>query len=155
MTEEKIKLKSLIRFHSANKINNYNRAGGKGEKKKKVKKKSKRAYTTGQNLRIINVFLSHCSQSAFPRWESSPCDRLLHNPKTPAPSCCTFQGTWVPVQGMYGCGKDYLILIPFRLPQISCFTLSLKCFSSDSDNCPDVGIGPLLQFLHPPRAGPS
>ena len=33
-----------------------------------------------------------------------------------------------------------LILIPFRLPQISCFTLSLKCFSSDSDNCPDVGI---------------
>ena len=55
---------------------------------------------------------------------------------------------------MYGCGKDCLILIPFRLPQISCFTLSLKWFSSDSDNCPDVGIGPLLQFPHPPRAGP-
>ena len=29
-------------------------------------------------------------------------------------------------------GKDCLILIPFRLPQISCFTLSFKCFSSDS-----------------------
>ena len=55
---------------------------------------------------------------------------------------------------MYGCGKDHLILIPFRLPQISCFTLSLKCFSSDSDNCPDTGIGPLLQFPHPLRAGP-
>ena len=55
---------------------------------------------------------------------------------------------------MYGCGKDYLILIPFRLPQISCFTLSLKCFPSDSDNCPDVGIGPLLQFPYPLRAGP-
>ena len=41
-------------------------------------------------------------------------------------------------------GKDSLILIPFRLPQISCFTLSLKCFSSDSDNCPDVGIRSLL-----------
>ena len=54
---------------------------------------------------------------------------------------------------MYGC-KDCLILIPFRLPQISCFTLSLKCFSSDSDNCPDVGIRPLLQFPHLPRAGP-
>ena len=26
--------------------------------------------------------------------------------------------------GMYGCGKDCLILIPFRLPLISCFTLS-------------------------------
>ena len=55
---------------------------------------------------------------------------------------------------MYGCGKDCLILIPFKLPQISCFTLSLKCFSSDSDNCPDVGIGTLLQFPHLPRAGP-
>ena len=47
-----------------------------------------------------------------------------------------------------------LILIPFRLPQISCFTLSLKCFSSDSDSCPNVRIRPLLQFPHFPRAGP-
>ena len=30
------------------------------------------------------------------------------------------------------------------LPQMSCFTLSLKCFSSDSDNGPGVGIRPLL-----------
>ena len=55
---------------------------------------------------------------------------------------------------MYGCGKDCLSLIPFTLPQINCFTLSLKCFFSDSDNCPDVRIRPLLQFPHPPRAGP-
>ena len=48
---------------------------------------------------------------------------------------------------MYGCGEDCLVLIPFRLPQISCYPLSLKCFSSDSDNCPDAGIGSLLQFL--------
>ena len=80
---------------------------------------------------------------------------LLHSPQTPAPSHCTFQGTCIPVQGIYGCSKDCLILIPFRLPQISCFTLSLKCFSSDSDNCPDVGIGPLLQFPHQPRVGPT
>ena len=40
------------------------------------------------------------------------------------------------------------------LPQISCFTLSFTCFSSDSDSCPSVVIGPLLQFPHPPRAGP-
>ena len=46
------------------------------------------------------------------------------------------------------------MLIPFRLPQISCFTLSLKCFSSDPDNCSNVGIKPLLQFPHPLRAGP-
>ena len=37
MTEGKKKLKSLIRFHSANKMDNYNR-GGKMEEKKKVKK---------------------------------------------------------------------------------------------------------------------
>ena len=55
---------------------------------------------------------------------------------------------------MHGCSKDCLFLIPFRLPQISCSTLSLNCFSSDSDNCPDVGIGPLLQFSHLLRAGP-
>ena len=55
---------------------------------------------------------------------------------------------------MYGCGKDCLILVPFRLPQIYCFTLSLKCVSSDSDNCPTVAIRPLLQFPQPPRAGP-
>ena len=55
---------------------------------------------------------------------------------------------------MYGCCKDCLILIPLRLPQVSCFTLSLKCFSSDSDNCTDVGIRLLLQFSHSLRAGP-
>ena len=55
---------------------------------------------------------------------------------------------------MFGCSKDSLILIPFRLPQISCFTLSLKCSSSDSDNWPTVGIRCLLQFPHPLGAGP-
>ena len=64
---------------------------------------------------------------------------LLHNPQTPAPSHCNFHGTCVPVQGLYGCGKDCLILILFWLPQISCFTLSLKCFSSDIDSCPQSG----------------
>ena len=49
---------------------------------------------------------------------------------------------------MYGCGKDFLILIPFRLPQISCFTLSLKCFSYHSDDCPE-DEWPVLQFPDP------
>ena len=43
--------------------------------------------------------------------------------------------------------------IPFKLPQISCFTLSLKCFSSDSDNCPDVGTWPVSVL--PPTEGRS
>ena len=53
---------------------------------------------------------------------------LLHNPQIPAPSHCTFQGTCIPDPVMYGCSKDYLILVPFRLPQTSCFTPSLKMF---------------------------
>ena len=69
-------------------------------------------------------------------------------------SHCPFQETQVPAQHMYGCSKDCLILIPCRLPQISCFTLSLKCFSSDSDSYPPVGVRPLLQFPHPLRVGP-
>ena len=62
--------------------------------------------------------------------------------------------TSVPVQSMYGCSMDCLILILFRLPQVNCFTFSLKCLPFDSDNCPDLGIGPLLQFSHRPKAGP-
>ena len=34
------------------------------------------------------------------------------------------------------------------------FHLSLKCFSSDLDSCPDVGVRPLLPFPHLLRAGP-
>ena len=64
-----------------------------------------------------------------------------------------FRGS-MSLSGTYGCSKDCLILIPFRLPQISYFIPSLKCFSSDSDNCPHVGIRPLVQFSHLLRAGP-
>ena len=47
-----------------------------------------------------------------------------------------------------------VILTPFRLPQINFFTLSFKCFSSEPNSCPDIGIGPLLQFPHLLRTGP-
>ena len=63
-------------------------------------------------------------------------------------------GDLLPCPGCIRLWQEPLVLIVFRLPQISCFTLSLNYFSSDSDSCPDVGIGPLLQFPHPPRAGP-
>ena len=96
--------------------------------------------------------LPHIPASRSSTVNSSP--RPGITPHSPNSSRCTFQGTFVPVWGTSGCGKDCLIFIPFRLPQVSCFTLSLKCFSYDSDNCPDVGIRPLLQFPHPPRAGP-
>ena len=57
----KKKLKSLIRFHSANKINNYNRGGKKGKKKK-----SKRIYRASQNIRIIDVFLESLLSESSP-----------------------------------------------------------------------------------------
>ena len=52
VTEDK-KIKSLIGFLSANKIDNYNGAGGRGKKEKK----SKRIYQKNQKIRIINIFL--------------------------------------------------------------------------------------------------
>ena len=94
------------------------------------------------------------SQFLSPQSTAALTARPLHHPQTPASSCWAFQGTSVPVRGTYVFSKDCLILIPFRLPQVSCFTFGLKCFSSDSDHCSDVGIGPLLQFPHPLRAGP-
>ena len=56
----KKKLKSLVRFHSVNKIDNYNRE--QGERKKKIQ----RIYRTSQNIRIINVFLELLLSESFP-----------------------------------------------------------------------------------------
>ena len=85
---------------------------------------------------------------------SSPCPGIAAQSLNSSSQLLHFIGACVPVQSLHGCHKDCLILIPFRLQQTSCFTLSLKCFSSDSGNCPNVGIRPPLQFSHQPRAGP-
>ena len=97
------------------------------------------------------------SPLAFPRsvsLQSNNCPLPGIVPQPLNSSCCAFQGTSVTVQSMYGCGKDCQILIPFRLPQIGCFTLSLKCFSFNSDNCPAVGVRSLPQLPYLPKAGP-
>ena len=95
---------------------------------------------------------------------SPPLDPSLHSQQQPSPwDCSIIPKFQLPVAApSRGCAslsryawlQQGLILILFRPPQISCFTLSLKCFSSDSDNCPAVGIRPLLQFPHPLRVGP-
>ena len=70
MTEKKKKkLKSLIGFYSANKIDNYNGAGGKGKKKKKIQKilqnKSKQknnecfSWVTAVSVRVLSLAGSH------------------------------------------------------------------------------------------------
>ena len=62
LTEKKEKkLKSLIRFHSANKIN-CNRGG----KRRVGRKKSKRIYRKSQNIRVINFFLESLLSESFP-----------------------------------------------------------------------------------------
>ena len=97
---------------------------------------------------------------------SHPLNPSLHSQQQPSPwDCSTIPKLQLPAVvpfrgpasylGSVGVSKVCLILIPFRLPLISCFTPSLKCFFSDSDSCPDVGIGPLLQLPRPLRSSPT
>ena len=95
---------------------------------------------------IPSVHLSAVNNSSHPGiapQSLSSSSQLLH-----------LLGHLLPCPGYIWLRRGLLILIVFRLPHISCFTLSLKYFSSDSDNCPAVGIRPLLQFPHLLRAGP-
>jgi len=62
--KKKKNLKSLVRFHSAKKINNYKRGGIK-EKEEEEEENSKRIYRTSHNLRIINVFLESMLSESF------------------------------------------------------------------------------------------
>ena len=88
----------------------------------------------------------HSQQQPF----SGDCSTI---PKFQFPGLC-LPGDLCACLGYVWQQQSSLILIPFRLPQVSCFTLSLKCFSSDSDSCPSVGIRPLLQFPHLLKASP-
>ena len=105
--------------------------------------------STGNTLHNL---LPHIPSICLSAVNSSPHPGSHLNPWISTPSQWTFQGTKIPVLGMYGCTKDYLILIPSRLPQINCFTL--KCFSSDLENCHNVEIRPLLHFPLPRTGGP-
>ena len=96
---------------------------------------------------------------------SNPLHPSLHSQQRPSPwDCSTIPKLHSQALGLPGdphsclcvCGRSKvcLLLIPFGLPQTSRFTLSLKCLSSDADNCLDVRTGPLVQFSDPLRAGP-
>ena len=69
--------------------------------------------------------LSLCSQQQPSPWDCSTI------PKLQLPAAVPSRGP-ASLSRVYGCHKDCLILILFMLQQIICFTLSLKCFSSDS-----------------------
>ena len=98
--------------------------------------------------------LPHVSLVCLSAVNSSPCPGIAPQSLHSCFQLLCLLGELCPCPGYCGYSNDCLILIPFTLPQISSFALSLKCFSSDSDSCPAVGIGPLLQFPHPLRAGP-
>ena len=94
------------------------------------------AFPTTISSHIPPVVLSMVNSSPrhrIPPQSLNSSSQLLPLPGNPH-SCLGYVWLW---QGLS-------VLIPFRLLQITCFTLSLKCFSSDSDSCPDEGIRPLL-----------
>ena len=73
------KLKSLIRFHSANKTDNYSRAGKKGKKKKrkiqknlqiKSKHKNNKCFSGVAAVRVLSLAGSH-SPPPLPRMPSN------------------------------------------------------------------------------------
>ena len=101
-----------------------------------------------------HILLPHIPLLCLSRVNSCPGPRIAPRSLNSSSQPLRLPGDLPPCPCYLWLGKDCLILIPFRLRLISCFTLSLKCPSSDSDNCPDVGIGPLLEFPHLLRAGP-
>ena len=68
---------NLIRFHSASKINKYNKGAGKKKKEKKIK----RIYRRSQIIRIISVFLKSLLSGILSlAWSHSP----PHLPRMPS-----------------------------------------------------------------------
>ena len=98
--------------------------------------------------------LPHILSICLSTVNSSPCPWIAPQSLNSSSQPLPLPGDQHPCPGYLWLQQDCLILIPFRLPQISCFTPSLKCFSSDLDNCPDVGIGPHAAVL-PPTEGRS
>ena len=82
--------------------------------------------------------LSHIPSIHFSAVSSSPRPGIAPQSLTSSSQLLHLRGELCPYQGYIWLWQG-LILIPFRVPQISCFTLSLKCFSSDPDNCPQSG----------------
>ena len=87
---------------------------------------------------------------------SNPCPGIAPQSLNSTSQLLHFPGDLHPCPGYLWLqqGLSAINVIPFRLPQINCFTLCFTCFSFDPDNCPTVGIECLLQFPHLPRAGP-
>jgi len=84
----------------------------------------------------------HSQQQPLP-WDSSTIPKLQLPASLPSRGPASLSGVCMA-----------LARTVWFLFHLGCHTLSLKWFSSDSDDCFDVGIRPLLQFTHWLRAGP-
>ena len=85
----------------------------------------------------------HSQQQPLP-WDCST------NPKLQLPAAAPSRGP-ESLSGVCMAVAKTVILVPFRLPQINCFTLGLKCFSCDSDHCPMWRLDPC--FSSPTHQG--
>ena len=83
---------------------------------------------------IPSVYL--CSQQQPSPWDCSTIPTLQFPAATASRGPASLPGVHM------AAARSVWFSFRFRLPQISCFTLSLKCFSSDPENCPDAEIGP-------------
>ena len=93
------------------------------------------------------IDLSRLSQQQPLHWDCSTI------PKIQLPAAVPSRGP-VSLSGV-GMAAARTVWFSFHLGcHRSAVSLGLKCFSSDSDSCPNVGIRSLFQFLHRPRAGP-
>ena len=99
---EKKMLKNLIRFHSANKINNYNQGGKKGKKEKiqkNLQKKSKhkniKCFSWVTAVRVLSLTGSH-SPLPLPRMPSNSV--LISGPAVKAAQIliCSYPSVFLP-----------------------------------------------------------
>ena len=89
----------------------------------------------------------HSQQQPLP-WDCSTI------PKHQFPAAAAFRGP-ASLSGVgMAAARTVFSFIPFRLPKSSCFTLSLKCFPSDSENCPQCG-DQTPALVSPPTEGRS
>ena len=87
--------------------------------------------------------LSLCSQQQLSPWDCSTIPELQLPASAPSRGPASLSGVCMTAaRTVWSCHKSAVSLS------------ALKCFSSDPDNCPDVGFGPLLQFPHWQKAGP-
>ena len=87
--------------------------------------------------------LPHAPSIRLSTVNSSPCPGMAPQSLNSSSQLLCLPGDLHPCPGYVGLGQGLSDSHCIRLPQISCFTFSLKCFCSDSDNCPDVRNRPL------------